>query len=105
MGSSGFHRYNHNNYNTLKVRCETNIFSLYRGRAEVDLEILEDHWPLNGLGSSSFGAKVSPTTDLRGSNNPDNSALTGSSLAWGRNCFKHWLIRVVLLLGVLVFSS
>lgn len=103
LGSSGFHRYNHNNYNTLKVRCETNIFSLYRGRAEVDLEILEDHWPLNGLGSSSFGAKVSPTTDLRGSNNPDNSALTGSSLAWGRNCLKHWLIRVVLLLGVLVF--
>lgn len=87
--------------NSLKVRCETNIYQLYRGAAEMDMDILDDPWPFNGL--TNIGAKVSPTTDLRGSNNPDNSALTGSSLAWGKTCLKHWLLRLLLLL-IIAFS-
>lgn len=84
----------------LRVRCETNIFTLYKGAEEVELEIQNEPWPFNnGLGG--FGAKVSPTTDLRGSssssssvgNNPDNSALTGSS-------GKNWLARIGLVLLV-----
>lgn len=88
----------HRDNNHLKVRCETNIYSLYRGAAEIDLEILDENWPpLIGI----VGGKVSPTTDLRGSgNNPDNSALTGSSLVWGKSCLKHWLLRILLCLVV-----
>lgn len=88
--------------NKLKVRCETNIFQLYKGAAEIDLEILDDPWNSNGV--DEMGAKVSPTTDQRGSNNPDNSALTGSSLVWGRACLKHWLLRVLLLVITISFS-
>lgn len=63
---------------TLTVRCETNMYNLYRGAAELDLEISDDPWMLNGI--TNFGGIVSPTIDLRGNNNdPDNSALTGSS--------------------------
>lgn len=98
LASNSVHGHRDNN---MKIRCETNIYSLFRAAAEIDLEILDDPWPFNGL--NNFGAKVSPTTDLRGSNNPDNSALTGSSLAWSTNCFKHWLLRV-LLLFIIAFS-
>lgn len=43
------------------VRCETNIFNLYRGAAEAELKISDDSiW--------MHGAKVSPTTDQRSSN-------------------------------------
>ena len=62
---------------TLRIRCETNVFSLYRGAAELDMEIVDDAWTMNGL---AFGGVVSPTTDLRGGatpNDPGNSALTG----------------------------
>lgn len=60
---------------TLKVRCETNMYNLYRGAAELDMEISED----NGIDHLGGGI-VSPTIDQRGnSNDPDNSALTGSS--------------------------
>lgn len=99
LASNSVHGHRDNN---LKVRCETNIYQLYRGAAETDLIILDDPWPFNGL--TNIGAKVSPTTDLRGSNNPDNSALTGSSLAWGKTCFKHWLLRLFLLLSIVAFS-
>lgn len=110
-GSTGALYNGKDNTYSLKVRCETNIYTLYRGRAESDLEILDDHWlPFSGLGGS-FGAKVSPTTDLRGSsssnnnNNPDNSALTGSSLVWGKNSLKHWVARTLLCLAVVVCFS
>lgn len=66
------------------VRCETNIFNLYRGAAEADLKIGDDTvW--------MHGGKVSPTTDQRqqssGSSSststktgdPDNSALQASA--------------------------
>lgn len=84
----------------IKVRCETNIYTLYRGAVEKELEVLEAPWPYNGV-----SAKVSPTTDLRGSNNPDNSALTGSSLAWGGNCYQHWVVRILILSLVVVLLS
>ena len=102
VGGAGIGYRQHNNQ--LRVRCETNIYTLYRGAAEVDVEILDDHWPLNGL--SGYVAKVSPTTELRGTgNNPDNSALTGSSLAWGKCSWKHWLLRMLLLISVMVSFS
>ncbi|XP_055679403.1 uncharacterized protein LOC129787696 [Lutzomyia longipalpis] len=75
---------------SLHLRCETNIFTLYRGAAEVELEVMEDHPP-------TYGGKVSPTTDQRGGANrgdPDNSALTGSAILLGgyHKCFIFRLI-------------
>lgn len=57
----------------LLVRCETNIFNLYRGAEEAELKIGDDAVWTHG--------KVSPTTDQRSSGtsskggDPDNSAL------------------------------
>lgn len=71
---------------TLRVRCETTMFNLYRGAAELDMEIVDDSWMLNGIQGyiSGVGGIVSPTTDLRGNkNDPDNSALTGHGVRLG----------------------
>lgn len=60
----------------LIVRCETNIYSLYRGAAEAELQVMDDNYWVPG-------GKVSPTIDQRGGSNrgdPDNSALTGSAI-------------------------
>lgn len=62
------------------VRCETNIFNLYRGAAEAELKISDDTiW--------MHGGKVSPTTDQRSSSgsssktgDPDNSALQAGAV-------------------------
>lgn len=61
------------------VRCETNIFNLYRGAAEAELKIIDDTvW--------THGGKVSPTTDQRSSGtsskngDPDNSALQAGAV-------------------------
>lgn len=60
------------------VRCETNIFNLYRGAAEAELRVNEENYWLHG-------GKVSPTTDQRSSGtstkngDPDNSALQSST--------------------------
>ncbi|CAD7084659.1 unnamed protein product [Hermetia illucens] len=57
----------------LIVRCETNIYSLYRGAAEAELIVIGDDFWLNG-------GKVSPTIDQRGNRgDPDNSPLTGGA--------------------------
>lgn len=75
------------------VRCETNIYALYRGAAESELKVSDDTaWMLGG--------KVSPTTDQRqqsgGSStsstssktgDPDNSALQ----AGARRLFRYHL--------------
>lgn len=61
---------------TLRIRCETNVFSLYRGAAEVEMDILDD-WMTNGLTFGGGGGVVSPTIDMRGGSDPGNSALTG----------------------------
>lgn len=61
------------NNRKILIRCETNIFNLYRGAAEAELRVNEDSFWLNG-------GKVSPTTDQRSSTSkgdPDNSALQG----------------------------
>lgn len=74
------------------IRCETNIFNLYRGTAEAELKISDDNVWMNG-------GKVSPTTDQRSSSSsssgstssktgdPDNSALQ----AGARQLFRHHL--------------
>lgn len=74
------------------VRCETNIFNLYRGAAEAELKISVDTVWMNG-------GKVSPTTDQRSSSSssssstssktgdPDNSALQ----AGARRLFRYHL--------------
>ena len=87
----------------LSVRCETNIFSLYRGAAEAELSVMDDNFWLSG-------GKVSPTIDQRGNANrgdPDNSALTGSAgvllLANGR-CLLIKLAMFWLIIAVLVLS-
>lgn len=61
------------------VRCETNIFNLYRGAAEAELKISDDTiW--------MHGGKVSPTIDQRSSStssksgDPDNSALQAGAV-------------------------
>ncbi|XP_055323945.1 uncharacterized protein LOC129578813 isoform X2 [Sitodiplosis mosellana] len=54
------------------VRCETNIFNLYRGTAEAELKISDDSiW--------MHGAKVSPTTDQRSSSSSSSSSSGGGS--------------------------
>lgn len=76
----------------LNIRCETNIYTLYRGAAEVELQILDDNYGFTG-------GKVSPTTDQRGGINrgdPDNSALTGSSILL-LTSVKDLLIRLMML--------
>lgn len=61
------------------VRCETNIYNLYRGAAEAELRLSDDSYWLHG------GGKVSPTTDQRSSSSsskgdPDNSALQAGAV-------------------------
>lgn len=77
------------------VRCETNIFNLYRGAAEAELKINDDSiW--------MHGAKVSPTTDQRSSSSttnngdPDNSALQAGT-GYRLNT-SYFLLQVVFLL-------
>lgn len=65
------------------IRCETNIFNLYRGAAETEIKINDDTvWIQEG--------KVSPTIDQRSSGSssstslksgdPDNSALQAGAI-------------------------
>lgn len=77
---------------TLRIRCETNVFSLYRGAAELDMEIVDDSWMYNGL---EFGGIVSPTIDLRGGNDPGNSALTGCGAKVSQSVAKVFLLSLV----------
>lgn len=61
------------------IRCETNIYNLYRGAAEAELRLSDDSYWLHG------GGKVSPTTDQRSSSSsskgdPDNSALQAGAV-------------------------
>lgn len=64
----------------LLVRCETNIFSLYKGKCEAEMRVIDKEAWL-------YGEKMSPNIDQRseGSNgdrsrgDPDNSALTGGT--------------------------
>lgn len=55
------------------IRCETNIYNLYRGAAEAELRLNDESYLMYG------GGKVSPTTDQRSSGSskgdPGNSAL------------------------------
>lgn len=54
------------------VRCETNIFNLYRGAVEAELKISVDTVWMNG-------GKVSPTTDQRSSSSSSSSSTSTSS--------------------------
>lgn len=79
------------------VRCETNIFNLYRGAAEAELKISDDTvW--------MHGAKVSPTTDQRSNDatpskngDPDNSALQAAAI----RLFQYRLNTTYILLQVI----
>lgn len=84
----------------LIIRCETNIYSLYRGAAEAELQVMDDNFWITG-------GKVSPTTDQRGGANrgdPDNSALTGSAilLVISGKCL---VLRLALLWLIIVWIS
>ncbi|GAB0096663.1 uncharacterized protein DMENIID0001_122020 [Sergentomyia squamirostris] len=84
---------------SLHLRCETNIFTLYRGAAEMEVEVQEENPP-------TYGGKVSPTTDQRGGANrgdPDNSALTTGSAILLSGCHKYLAIRLILFWLVIVF--
>lgn len=84
----------------LLVRCETNIYKLYKGADESELQIIDSRYWVHG--------KVSPTTDQRSGGNrgdPDNSALTGSAILFNGN-FKCLTLRIALLwLVVFIFLS
>lgn len=79
------------------VRCETNIFNLYRGAAEAELKISDDTvW--------MHGGKVSPTTDQRRNGgastkngDPDNSALQAGAVQLFRYRFNtsYVLLHVI----------
>lgn len=77
---------------SLRIRCETNVFSLYRGAAALSMDIVDDSWTVN-----AFGGIVSPTTDLRGGSDPGNSALTGCGVqVFQAKVFLFSLIALVL---------
>lgn len=61
----------------LIVRCETNIYTVYRGAAEVEMQVMDDNFWVTG-------GRVSPTTDQRGGGakrgDPEYSGLTGSAI-------------------------
>lgn len=80
------------------VRCETNIYSLYRGAAEAELQVMDDNYWITG-------GKVSPTTDQRGGANrgdPDNSALTGSAAILVFSSAKCLVLRLAIVWLLLV---
>lgn len=56
--------------NRILLRCETNIFKLYRGVAETELHVAPNHYSL-----------MTQNYDHRynGRGDPDNSPLTGAS--------------------------
>lgn len=58
------------NSEKLNVRCETNLYNIYRANAETDLRVSNDSYWNNG-------GKVSPTTEPRSTDlgDPGNSAL------------------------------
>ncbi|CAD7084656.1 unnamed protein product [Hermetia illucens] len=90
----------------LIVRCETNIYSLYRGAAQVELFVLWD--PREAFWHD--GGKVSPTIDQRGNRgDPDNSPLTGGVANHHRESlifkFKHNLIDTIQSLVATLFFS
>lgn len=87
------------NSRKIMVRCETNIFNLYRGAAEAELKVNEDSFWLHG-------GKVSPTTDQRSSSStssksgdPDNSALQASAV----HLFGYRLKSILVLQSIFLF--
>lgn len=89
------------------VRCETNIFNLYRGAAEAEIKINDDSIWMHG-----HGGKVSPTTDQRSSStslrggDPDNSALqAGAVRLFGCPLKTHILLLQLLCLLLITTAS
>lgn len=86
------------------VRCETNIFNLYRGAAEAELKVNDD-------GAWMHGAKVSPTTDQRSSGtstkngDPDNSALLANAINLNVKYLNVMLVLQLAVLFVMHFTS
>lgn len=86
------------NSRRLLLRCDTNIFNLYRGAAEAELTVNEDISLLRD-------GRVSPTTDQRSSNtssktgDPDNSALQGSAV----HLFGFRLKSILVLQSIFLF--
>lgn len=87
----------------LLVRCETNIFNLYRGAAEAELKVNDDSLWMHG-------GKVSPTTDQRSSStssngDPDNSALQAGAVHLFGLHLKIILVLSSILSFVIQFTS
>lgn len=84
----------------LMVRCETNIYSVYRGAAEVELQVMDDSFWLNG-------GKVSPTIDQRGGgskrSDPEYSGLKGSAIFLFS--VKYYLFRLAILWFIIFLVS
>lgn len=83
----------------LVVRCETNIYSVYRGAAEVELQVMDDNFWISG--------KVSPTIDQRGGGSkrgdPEYSGLTGSAIFLFS--VKYYLFRLAILWFIIFLVS
>lgn len=84
----------------LVVRCETNIYSVYRGAAEVELQVMDDNFWVTG-------GKVSPTMDQRGGGSkrgdPEYSGLTGSAIFLFS--VKYYLFRLAILWFIIFLVS
>lgn len=81
----------------IKLRCESNVYTLYKGDDEVEFEVQDSNYWIHG-------GKVSPTTDQRSGSNrgdPDNSALTGNAVL----IHKSFLSRISLvMLAIFLYS-
>ncbi|XP_037052354.1 uncharacterized protein LOC119085909 [Bradysia coprophila] len=83
----------------LVVRCETNIYTVYRGAAEVELQVMDDNFWING-------GKVSPTIDQRGGSkrgDPEYSGLTGSAIFLFS--VRYYLFRLAILWFIIFLVS
>lgn len=86
------------------IRCETNIFNLYRGAAEAELKVSDDNLWMHG-------GKVSPTTDQRSSStssngDPDNSALLANAMhLFGNRMKMIFMMSTIFMVFAMEFMS
>lgn len=88
------------NTRQITLRCEANIFNLYRRRAEVELEVDEDSFQMHSGIIRPTNAQQSSGTSTK-SRDPDNSALQASAVHLFGYRFKSILVlQSIFLLAV-----
>lgn len=87
------------NTRQITLRCETNIFNLYRHMAEVELEVDEDSFQLHSGLIRPTNAQQSSGTSTK-SRDPDNSALQASAV----HLFGYRFKSILVLQSIFLFA-